>query len=574
MSQSDRRKGSAGKSIPVSGPEQERSLTSLSMQYFDNDFNESHPAFQWVFQASNDWGSVEKWIPGMKHHLKELKSTLLSDANLASGSGSDATYSAMFRESFCVAAADLAKDLRESLTDLGGLHGGVIMARTVNPLLLPKTYCPKKLIFRERNHNHADEEANVAEKVLGKGQFIFLVSKADPSETLRLSNLGYKFVPLMKATEMLAENMQVSGSNLLNQLSAVKASCFNTGKKPGGGTFLALFALKADLSRKSWEVLVDKNQPSRLPMKPLWRPALSENHRDLIRRMSGLSVEQCHKLLKYNYGCLDNQLDCISRSLDRSLMDLWSLVGEPFFNKATLSAKIVKMPSYHAESGIRSWSNLVVLHIIPDVHEASLRYSQQRLKYTSLGLFNCLQQIELRGAYDITFHEHVDHEFSNLFAGNEAWMPPATLGSASSGEQKSHWQHLPLKIQKPLQKSTSIRSIRNHALASKSSSESQESNSSSSSDDAEGSASPPDSPTEAEDAVGRLATRIAHALTAGGSENEVVDVMEVIRMAENPALAESHLAERDLAERNFVDELFEIATAAWKRHAPGTLASP
>lgn len=83
-----------------------------------------------MFRTTRNWGGVANLLLGVRNHLNHsgLKARLGSaDLNLLNEEGSPIdNYPIVFRELFCIAAADLANDLNQPLENAGILYGEIL----------------------------------------------------------------------------------------------------------------------------------------------------------------------------------------------------------------------------------------------------------------------------------------------------------------------------------------------------------------------------------------------------------------------------------------------------------------
>ncbi|KAK3072048.1 hypothetical protein LTS18_014718, partial [Coniosporium uncinatum] len=100
---------------------------------FNDEFDVAHPVYQWLFRMTHNWAGVVDIVPAMRGHLRAMGSLKDSPrpgspgSKLAFESEAEEDYSVIFREHFCVAAAELADHLHTSLPELGVLHTEIMM---------------------------------------------------------------------------------------------------------------------------------------------------------------------------------------------------------------------------------------------------------------------------------------------------------------------------------------------------------------------------------------------------------------------------------------------------------------
>ncbi|KAI9728754.1 MAG: hypothetical protein M1828_002860 [Chrysothrix sp. TS-e1954] len=406
---------------------------------FDEDFNVGHPAFQWIYRASHNWDDVTKWVPGMRYHLQSAKDPgegpnksdyTITDSIGRHGSAEEADYSRTFRENFCVAASDLAVEVKEPLSKLGTLYDGVMMTGTLATSPDEGNRLSFKGIWRKRRPLRKDLENGLGTEIFGKGQVLFVVRRTERKDLPRMQSMGFRFVPTHKISDRLAHQMQVPQTYLIDHLGSLRAKCIENHKKPSSGTLLACFALRAGIARKNWEVVTLKDQHDQLPTVPLWSASPDQARISFLSQLEGMSVANCLAWLSRRLGCLDDQEDACCRSMRRAITDLLTLVVEPFFMHAIFSSKIFQLP-VRDHGGTRSHCSLLAFHIVPDVHVALLK-SSQKLGYTPFTFFRCLQHMLEGNANDASFRGEIRQEFANICAVSETSLSRRTSGRKSS----------------------------------------------------------------------------------------------------------------------------------------------
>lgn len=428
------------------------SQTHLSNQAFDDEFNVSHPAFQWIFRVTHNWASIAEWVPTMRRHLQSLHflespGRGLVDTGSSWEAPEDGDYSIIFRESFCVAAEDLASSLREDCKNLGTLYPGVMMSGTVSkgPHLTAKKaflgYTSKtatflrKVVAKSTCMDPEDLEANTGVELFGKGQVLFLVRQLAKKESQKIQDYGFRFAGPEKVIPLIASQLQVqpryfsSTLNELREVSFAENACAMT------GTYVGLFALRAGVAKRSWEILVDKHHPDRLPCVELSKLLLSAARLKMLDQLDGMSVTACLAWLAQKEASVVDENTGFWRLFQDSIYQLASLVQEPFFRNAIFSAKLIRLAKSDQKDDQPVNCTILAFHIIPDVHSSSLKSLGSEVTYAPLSFFRCRQQV-LPDAYDNgLFGSDVHHEFATLHATKPG--PKGLTKAASTMKPKS-----------------------------------------------------------------------------------------------------------------------------------------
>ncbi|KAF1988073.1 hypothetical protein K402DRAFT_40426 [Aulographum hederae CBS 113979] len=383
---------------------------------FNDEFNVAHPVFQWLYRVTHNWQGVTDIVPAMRAHLRSL-------GTQSPGTGSPAgklnweeseeeDYSVLFREYFCVAAAELADHMQTPLADLGVLYHGIMMTGSMNIELKAK----KGLVSRARHHS--DVETGIINPTMyGRGQLLFVVRQLDRNEASRLTSLGYRFATLNQVGNMLASSMQVPHGEVVNTMSSLKASCPTTAPMTDAGTYLACFALRPAVrsSDGGWEVLVPKKSPCHLPWTELSDDQLHPWQTRFLARLEGFNVNQCIRYLSDSLMDVTLEERTFAKYLVSSISSLQSRIVEPFFKSAVFSSKPVRVPGPLLASDLKGYGTMFAFCIIPDIHSSGIRMTDQ-LVYTPYSFFKCSQRV-WRHSPDHAILARKNHtEFSSLLA--------------------------------------------------------------------------------------------------------------------------------------------------------------
>lgn len=393
---------------------------------FEDQFNVTHPAFQWIYRASHNWNSIVRWLPKMRRHLQSVHFLNDSvgiknpsvDSSLFEISPEVEDYSIIFREGFCCAAASIAQVLKTSVTEMGTLYTEVMMTGTLNLSALTG----RKSFFNRLNPGRSglirDVEANMGVDIFGKGQLLLLVHQCDKKETAKLLTDGYRFAPVDKIAEHLARSMRVPLGYLTQHLYSLQQQAKQETDVPHG-TMLGCFALRAGVSRRTWEVLVKKDMPYRLPWVQLSPNTMDASTAQLLAQLDGLSVSNCFTRIAQRLESPEELNIGFWENFVAKIQDLGDIVPEAFFRQAIFSAKALKITTLIPGSNQIATCDLVAFHIIPDIHSSTLKTTTIDLEYTPLSFLRCRQQVLEGAMQNATFERKVHHEFASVFASKE-----------------------------------------------------------------------------------------------------------------------------------------------------------
>lgn len=248
-----------------------------------------------MFRASRSWASVAGLIDPMHRHMEQLSRNKLrlvgDDGVLVSN------YNAIICEMFCLAAAGLASQMKESLLDAGKLWDEIFTTGN-NGVSLNTSYRPKT-----PNINPSLRETDiesVSEKSLqafdhGRGSLMFLVRHISTHEEAeKLKAEGYRFAEVHQVISNIRSNMQILTPNLLSRLTRMSEVDSSADCEQNPGAYVGAFVLRARLDNNSggFDVLVQKTVRHRLPMKLLAIQHLRDWHHTYLKQLNGLTVSE------------------------------------------------------------------------------------------------------------------------------------------------------------------------------------------------------------------------------------------------------------------------------------------
>ena len=393
---------------------------------FEDEFNVTHPAFQWIYQVSHNWTSISKWVPKMRLYLRAINflanpvklahlndSASVLDYDIASKSED---YSRIFRQSFCVAAADLANDFKEPLSDIGTLYDGVMMTGTLAAGGIHRQRSIMGRLSGTPSSLVKDLEANVGVDVFGKGQLLFLVQQCEPKDVARLTAEGYRFVSIEKVETHLSRAMQVPSPYLNSYLHSLQA--YAGAEKQvniASGTLLGCFILRAGLQKRSWDVVVQRDVPYRIPSVQLSPMILDNAISGVLGQFDGLSVTNCLARLDLNLEAPEDSHVEFWKLLREKIIELQHHIDEPFFRNALFSSRITKIPTWDEHTNSLTVASMLTFIVIPDVHQSSLK-SSPHLEYVPFSFLKCRQRVLEGGLCKVNFESKTQHEFASIFA--------------------------------------------------------------------------------------------------------------------------------------------------------------
>jgi hypothetical protein len=391
------------------------------LQTFDEEFNTSHPVFHWLFRVSRNWTGVAELLPTMREHLQQtgyIQTTSSPTSGTASreslDSDDDSSYSATFRELFCVTAQEIARSLDTSLHNLGTLYEDVLTTGTLLHRMIYYTTPGQKTIMAAElaAASTKDLEAGHANPILfGKGQLLVLTRRVDSVEENRLQNLGYRFANMEQVGDQLARSLQVSRDDLENLVGRLESYSRREPAIPSRGAYLASFLIQPSPAMTGLDVIVPRVTPDRLPMVKLSDDELDHSQMKILAKFNGISLDEClNRINKRTLTRSDD--DVFLENFRNKISDLLRSCPETTLRSATFSAR--QLDIAHGMTGQKDVSPATVFAFcgIKEIYNQSLQ--SLTLKTIPLSFF----QTYLRsypGCPDHTILAQKNHkEFTSL----------------------------------------------------------------------------------------------------------------------------------------------------------------
>jgi hypothetical protein len=263
--------------------------------------------------------------------------TQAMDSRASLESGDDSSYSATFRELFCVTAQEIARSLDTKLQNLGCLYEDVLTTGTLlNRMIYYNSPAGNKAILAAEVATTAkDLEAGIVNPILfGKGQLLLLTRRVDTSEANRLENLGYRFAMVEQVSDQLARSLQVPRNDLENLVNRLDSFSKRESTVPESGTYIASFLIQPSPAMRGLEIVVPRATPDRMPMVKLSDQELDHHQVRLLATFNGLTLDECLSFIaqrtltgsdddvfmeKFRNGILGLLGDCPETTLHRAV---------------------------------------------------------------------------------------------------------------------------------------------------------------------------------------------------------------------------------------------------------------
>lgn len=383
----------------------------ITKAYFDDvweeEFQPGHPVFCWMYRVSRNWKSSTDLIPRMRAHITNLK---LAGA-LEAENRSAQTHTTIFREQFCVAAADLALRLDQPLEDIGILYDRVIATGTTRQGL---THILAPLSPGSPRGSLRDVES-IMSRPSGRGQTLYLVKHATKQECSRLQACGYAFARIPHVIDVLARHSQMEVAELkphLESMAKYKPS-FQT---LNPGVHVGVFCVKPNMY-SGFDVLVDKKADNLLPAVQLqsvtrlerWQQNLISEYKDwkagdLIKVLPNQAQDKTRTLQDCGFIA---ELMIVMKTLSNR-------VGPKLFADTVLTETAFQGPcaSVLDSEGNMAQATVFAFRLVADLH--TLQPPGAADEYIPFRLFSCQQRVYSNSPYHASFASLVHQEFSGF----------------------------------------------------------------------------------------------------------------------------------------------------------------
>ncbi|KAI9048546.1 hypothetical protein LZ554_007379 [Drepanopeziza brunnea f. sp. 'monogermtubi'] len=380
----------------------------------DDVFGVAHPVFLWIFRTSRNWYAVSGLISGMRYHIRNtgVKGRLrsLDESALFTEEGTPINdYSAIFRELFCIAAADLADDLRHPVEKLGVLYDEVVTTG-----LAAKAAEKGRKSTATAASSMLDVERDV-DSSLGKGQLLFLVRKVNGHEADALQAHGFRFSDPEIVVTSLAKSLRVGPRGLARRLNIMRHYAGDH-HMLDPGVHLGCFAIRASMAvgNRGFDILVRKDAKNQLPAMQSPISTLETWQIEYLETMDSQSmsvcVKQLYKAMKPNNKNVQQRE--FAKNLLQTIEALKDEMGDPLFVDSLLIAKPFDVPcrgpTDHSAPGIAS---LIAFRMILPLHS---RAPGRKLTFTPLSLFQAQQRVYRNSPDNAFFARTIHREFAPM----------------------------------------------------------------------------------------------------------------------------------------------------------------
>lgn len=407
-------------------------------------FNVSHPVFLWMFRTSRNWRGIVNLIPAMRSHIHQigLRGILrTNEHNLRDDEGSPIEhYTLIFRELFCIAAADLAASLNQPLDKIGILYDEMVATGKGIEDAVTKNKKPGAKARKSAATTTSAEDLELESLGgLGKGQLLFLVSRVGRREAKSFQAAGYRFASIPQVINIMSNSLQVKPSPLTRRLDIMREYA----SEPhilDPGVHLAIFAIRASLGagRHGFDLLARRDAKNQLPTMQLTSEPLEDWQWDYIKSMDTFPLAVCLKTINKATKASNpsKKEQAFAKLLLKCLETLKEEIEDTFVNDALLVGRPIQAPCRAETPESRpGTAQLIAFTIIVPIHG---RAPGRKLMFEPLNFFNMQQHVYPQSSDHDAFARKTYREYKsvlNLGAGgkSEGGSFPSILSIAGSG---------------------------------------------------------------------------------------------------------------------------------------------
>ncbi|PKY03683.1 hypothetical protein P168DRAFT_290835 [Aspergillus campestris IBT 28561] len=385
----------------------------------DDDLTRTHSAFLWAFRASRNWALVKDSVPFMRSRIESDETLMEHYISKGMASAQDTEmqpdFDGLFKRHFCVAAQDLADEVRQPLQDLGMLYDDVLATTTP--------------------HSHLSRMMGYSRLHTSKGQVMFTVRKLTKQEASRLAGSGFRFTTIENVTGVLSRRIHVPSTTLGLHLKDMRDFAA-TSRAFEPGIHLVSFVLRPTV-RDRFQVLTAKGTGNPLPSSTLQIKRLDTQHLALLARMEGWTMTACLSWLKSDRARFYKDVDDFPSQLIQAISSLNASLPTNVNSVSKFSSRPLIAPC----RGLRDSNSTKTCTLLSFCTVASLdtRVSNPNLIFTPLRLFRVQQQVNdgVPDSDDFTKELGQDLFYSTIRSNFEALTPSSPSSSSSPSPSPS-----------------------------------------------------------------------------------------------------------------------------------------
>lgn len=400
-------------------------------------FNVSHPVFLWMFRTSRNWLGIAPLLPSMRNHVHQIgvRGFLGSkDGQLTKEDGDPIEhYTLVFRELFCIAAADLADSMHQSIDNVGVLYDEMIATgRGADEKESQKKALSSKSRRSDVTTSSAEDLELESFGVSGKGQLFFLTRTVGRREAESYEAAGYRFANIPQVISIISNSLQVKPGPLSRRFDIMRTYAADT-HLLDAGVHVALFAIRASLGagRHGFDILARKDAKNQLPTMQLQSEPLEDWQWDYIKSLDTFPLAVCMKTINKATKASNpsKKEQTFAKLLLTCLETIKTEIEDPFINDALLIGRRIEAPCRsELFDGAPGVAHLICFTIIVPIHG---RAPGKKLLFEPLNFFTMQQHVYPKSPDHEAFARRTYREYKSVLNLGDG-ISPSEAGSFQS----------------------------------------------------------------------------------------------------------------------------------------------
>ena len=295
----------------------------------------------------------------------------------------------IFKRHFCVAAQDLADEVRQPLEELGIIYDDVLATT--------------------RPSSRFAVAMGYSRLIAGKGQVMFTVRRLKKEDASRLAAAGFRFTIIDNVSKILSRRIHIPAPALTAHLKDMRdLAC--TGRRFEPGIHLVSFIMRPTV-QGHFEVLTVKGTGNPLPSSTLSAHAHHPRKLELIAHMEGRNIPSCLDWLNSAGARVYRDVDDFRQELIQAIESLSRSLPRDVNHASTFSPRPLVAPCRDNEETLSSDENTCILLAFCARGSLDTRVSTQDHAFIPLRLFHVQQQANRGGTgKDGSFANGRDHD--------------------------------------------------------------------------------------------------------------------------------------------------------------------
>ncbi|KAF6525834.1 hypothetical protein HZS61_011629 [Fusarium oxysporum f. sp. conglutinans] len=323
-------------------------------------------------------------------------------------------YDIIFRELFCLAAAELADRFHDDLTSVGVLWDDILLTGPDGQWPRPQSRMSSHLTLSwgmgdgyddNQSGPEIEKGRNARQQVFGGGLLMLLVRHFESDQNAEwLMSAGYRFAELHQVSNIIRPDMQIQSTEFETKLRSMSAYANKHNEAPPG-VYIGFFAIRASV-RSGFDVLAQKDARNVLPSIALPLKTLDDWHLQLLKWFENMPVSKILQNLNETSVRQSDQESEFAAQLSETIKTLCEWTQEPLFEDAALTSTIVRVPCRDNEEWVQS--TMIVMRLTIPIHSV---LSSPNCSFVPLSFFKMHQA-----------PAQFQHEFmQGVHQGLEAW---------------------------------------------------------------------------------------------------------------------------------------------------------